>query len=251
MRRWARDETGMTHDEIWNAIDALAASRSVSVSRLARQAGLDPTTFNRSKRVSADGRLRWPSTESVSKVLAATGATLDEMMDLGGVAPAFGSARVPMIGIAHAGNTAALTADGAIRGPHWREIKLPLPQEGRAVAFKVEGDSMAPLYRDGDMLVVAVDGDIEPGHRVVLRTSGGDVLAKEVVSKGERTDNPDPAAPNSAQDDMEDDPSDDAGARNGSGQGEVVLRAFDPEAETVTYPAGEITWMARIVWASQ
>ena len=63
----------MRHDDIWRAIDALAAEHGLSASGLARKAGLDPTAFNPSKRIGADGRARWPSTESVAKVLAATG----------------------------------------------------------------------------------------------------------------------------------------------------------------------------------
>ncbi len=63
----------LSHDQIWGAIDALAERYRMSPSGLAKRAGLDPTTFNRSKRVGADGRERWPSTESLAKVLAATG----------------------------------------------------------------------------------------------------------------------------------------------------------------------------------
>ena len=64
----------LTHSQIWGAIDALAARHGLSPSGLAKLAGLDPTTFNKSKRGGANGKLRWPSTESVSKVLRATGA---------------------------------------------------------------------------------------------------------------------------------------------------------------------------------
>ncbi|HQU10990.1 MAG TPA: hypothetical protein PLV07_05355, partial [Acidiphilium sp.] len=62
----------MQHDDIWRAIDALAAQRGLSPSALARSAGLDPTSFNLSKRRAPDGRLRWPSTESIAKILAAS-----------------------------------------------------------------------------------------------------------------------------------------------------------------------------------
>ena len=67
----------LTHEQIWSALDRLAARAGLSPSALARNAGLDPTTFNKSKRGGANGKLRWPSTESLSKVLAATGASLD------------------------------------------------------------------------------------------------------------------------------------------------------------------------------
>ena len=48
----------LTHPQIWRAIDALAARNGMSPSGLARLAGLDPTTFNKSKRGSANGKLR-------------------------------------------------------------------------------------------------------------------------------------------------------------------------------------------------
>ena len=59
----------LSHDRIWQAIDRLAEEHDLTASGLARKAGLDPTTFNRSKRVAADGRPRWPSTESIAKIL--------------------------------------------------------------------------------------------------------------------------------------------------------------------------------------
>lgn len=68
----------LRHADIWRAIDALASSHGMTASGLARRAGLDPTTFNKSKRITRDGKPRWPSTESVSKILQATESSLDE-----------------------------------------------------------------------------------------------------------------------------------------------------------------------------
>lgn len=61
-----------THAELWSAIDMVAKRAQLTPSGLARRAGLDPTTFNKSKRFSADGRPRWPSTESLAKILEVT-----------------------------------------------------------------------------------------------------------------------------------------------------------------------------------
>ena len=63
----------LRHTDIWRAIDELATRYKLSPSGLAKKAGLDPTTFNKSKRITPEGRPRWPSTESVAKSLAATG----------------------------------------------------------------------------------------------------------------------------------------------------------------------------------
>ena len=67
----------LSHDQVWEAIDRLAERNSLSASGLAKRAGLDSTAFNKSKRRSSDGRPRWPSTESLSKIMQATGASLD------------------------------------------------------------------------------------------------------------------------------------------------------------------------------
>ena len=69
-----------THEQIWEAIDRLAQSAGYSTSGLAKQAGLDPTSFNKSKRLSADGKPRWPSTESLAKILNVTNLNMTEFI---------------------------------------------------------------------------------------------------------------------------------------------------------------------------
>ena len=71
-----------SHESVWSAIDAVAARHGLSPSGLAKKAGLDATAFNPSKRHGGDGRPRWPSTESIAKVLAATGETLERFVGL-------------------------------------------------------------------------------------------------------------------------------------------------------------------------
>ena len=79
----------LSHAQVWAGLDALAGRFDMSASALAKLAGLDPTSFNRSKRLSADTppRPRWPSTESLSKVLAATGVGFAEFAALASGAP--------------------------------------------------------------------------------------------------------------------------------------------------------------------
>jgi phage repressor protein C with HTH and peptisase S24 domain len=84
MARQAKSQGLLTHEQIWSALDRLAARAQLSPSGLARRAGLDPTTFNKSKRVTPDGRERWPSTESVAKALAAADASIDIFVELMG-----------------------------------------------------------------------------------------------------------------------------------------------------------------------
>src|SRR3978361_1055818 len=95
----------LTHTQIWRAIDALAARHGMSPSGLAKLAGLDPTTFNKSKRGTANGKLRWPSPERHAKVLSRTGASLEDFVALvgGGAGRAARMRMVPLIGMAQAG----------------------------------------------------------------------------------------------------------------------------------------------------
>ena len=68
----------MTHAEVWRAIENFASAHGLSCSGLAKRSGLDPTTFNRSKRWSREGQPRWPSTNSISKILASTGSCIQD-----------------------------------------------------------------------------------------------------------------------------------------------------------------------------
>ena len=68
----------ITHDDIWTAIELFARAHKMSCSGLARSAHLDPTTFNRSKRWSRYGQERWPSMQSIAKILAATDADMED-----------------------------------------------------------------------------------------------------------------------------------------------------------------------------
>ena len=93
----------LTHADIWNAVDRLAARAGLSASGLAKKAGLDPTTFNKSKRITPEGRPRWPSTESIAKSLQATGVTMDTFVSLITDRGGASTQSVPLIGLAEAG----------------------------------------------------------------------------------------------------------------------------------------------------
>src|SRR6195952_4408906 len=120
----------MKHEDIWRAIDTLAAENGLSASGLAKRSGLDATTFNPSKRRMPDGRARWPSTESLAKVLDATGASLETFTALvTGSSRAISSARparrIPLIGMAQAGGNGFFDDAGFPVGGSWDEVSLP------------------------------------------------------------------------------------------------------------------------------
>jgi len=211
----------LTHHQIWHAIDALAARHGLSASGLAKLAGLDPTTFNKSKRGGANGKLRWPSTESVSKILNATGASLDEFVSLvgqdGAVRRSFSRA-VPLIGLAQAGAQGYFDDAGFPVGAGWDEIPFPEVADEHAYALEITGESMQPVYRDGDRIIVSPAANVRRGDRVVVRTHGGEVMAKQL-------------ARHTAQ--------------------RIELRSFNTAFEDRSFAVSEIAFMHRIIWASQ
>src|SRR3954469_16653831 len=111
----------LRHGDIWKALDRLAHEQGLTPSGLARRAGLDPTTFNKSKRVTRDGKLRWPSTESLAKVLDATGSSLAQFVSLidgEAIATAL-PRRIPVLGYAQAGTPEAFDEHGRPTGDAW------------------------------------------------------------------------------------------------------------------------------------
>lgn len=163
----------LTHAQIWSAIDRLAARAGLTASGLARRAGLDPTTFNKSKRITAAGHARWPSTESIAKGLAATETPIQAfvgLIDGGTVRPA----PVMADGISTAaGRFPAI--DGC------RQVSLPTLQH--AFALQISGRAMEPAYRDGDIILISLSAPLRRGDRVVVCTKAGEVLAKAFKRK--------------------------------------------------------------------
>ncbi len=70
------------HNALWMAITNLAHEKHMSCSHLAKISGLDPTTFNKSKRFSKYGQPRWVSMETVAKVLSSTGTSFTEFAQM-------------------------------------------------------------------------------------------------------------------------------------------------------------------------
>lgn len=206
------------HRDIWGALDRLAIRHGMSVSGLAKQAGLDPTTFNKSKRQSADGKPRWPSTESLSKVLFVMSVSFDDFATLvsltGGRAAGL---TVPVIGLAQAGNDGFFDDAGYPVGEGWDEVRMPGLADENVYALEITGDSMAPVLRAGDRVLIAPNEDVRKGDRVVVKTMGGEIMAKELKRM---TAN------------------------------KIELISLNPDYEDRTFDRFEIVWIARIVWAS-
>jgi phage repressor protein C with HTH and peptisase S24 domain len=208
----------LTHGQIWAALDRLAVRGGLSPSGLAKKAGLDPTTFNKSKRVTPDGRPRWPSTESVSKALAATATPIESFVALIGDGTRAVTQSVPLIGFAQAGAGGFFDDGGFPVGKGWDEIAFPGVSDEHAYALEISGDSMEPAYRKGDIIVVSPAAPVRRGDRVVVKTKKGEVLVKQLARRTAKT---------------------------------VELASLNTEHPDRTLAASEVLWVARIVWASQ
>lgn len=127
-------------------------------------------------------------------------------------------ASVPLLGFAQAGDGGYFDDGGYPAGHGWDHIDLPAAGARHTYALKVQGDSMLPLYRNGDTLIVEPEAQIRTGDRVVVKTKQGEVLAKRLRRQTSDI---------------------------------VELQSLNPDHPDRTFEAGEIEWIARIVWASQ
>ena len=217
MAKQSKPPKALTHDQIWTALDRLAERAGLSASGLAKRSGLDPTTFNKSKRVTADGRERWPSTESLAKALAATNSGIDTFVHLIGDAALPGLA-VPLIALEQAASSGHFDEGGMPSGKAWSEVALPSAGDDHAFALEISGDALKPAYRDGDVIVVSSATTIRRGDRVVVKTRDGEVMVKELKRRTAKT---------------------------------LELQSLESDRADRTLAAADVAWIARIVWVRQ
>ena len=221
----------LSHANIWSAIDRLAHDHGLSPSGLARRAGLDATTFNPSKRTSNDGRPRWPSMESIAKILQATNADLAEfvaLVDKDRIVPPMPriddtgtvSCGVPVFEMQGATAPGFLHDEGAPMTSDWPGLSQSDPVDTLRgdVAIRVRGCALLPLYREGDVVVISPRRRLDVGDRVLVRHVTGSLTA-HVYEQGTPT--------------------------------HFDLGPISPGEPFVTLARTEVDWIGRIVWASQ
>jgi phage repressor protein C with HTH and peptisase S24 domain len=211
----------LTHAQLWTALDRLAARAGLSASGLAKAAGLDPTSFNRSKRITPQGRERWPSTESVAKALAATNTGIEVFVQLIGESGRAVSQALPLIGfpqMTNAAESGAFDDAGIPVGRNWGEIAFPDTDDENIYAIAVSGNALEPTYRDGTTLIVSPNASIRRGDRVVIKTKDGKLAVSALKRRTSKL---------------------------------IELRSLDAEAAERTVALHEVLWMQRVVWASQ
>lgn len=208
----------MDHQGLWRALDRLAASRGMTISALAQHAGLDPTVFNKSKRVAADGRLRWPGTESLSKVMAAVDCSTAEFFNLmEGENHIIRGADIPCLTTGRVGPS-DFDRHGCPRGDGWRMTGFPDLPDSVLYGLELDDDDYAPVFRPGAIVVIAPRLSIRKGDRVAVSHRDGHVGFHELSMQTAHR---------------------------------IALRGLGARGGDVDYAAVDILWMSRIVWSSQ
>jgi len=211
-----------THPQVWDGIDKLAKEKGWSPSKLAREAGLDPTTFNKSKRHTNQDKPRWPSTESLAKILDATNTPLAHfvglMSDQAINLEIDQSTRLRCLSLEDAVEGAHFDDAGFPADPHWDEIDFPGLADQHAFAIEVRGHDLLPTYRDGDLIVVSPSSNVRRRDRVILKTTANTL---EIGTLSRRT----------AQ--------------------RLELDRFNGSGDNISMNVREVVWLSRIVWASQ
>lgn len=211
----------LSHEQIWKAIDRLADAHGYSTSGLAKRAGLDPTTFNRSKRFSNDGKERWPSTESVAKVLAVTQASPAEFIALindANVDRAGPPRYTPLIPFSLATEETHFDDRGRPVGPGWDDLQFPDAGTTPLYAIDIDTNDGAPFYRKGDRILVAPGEPCRRGDRVVVRTRDGKLHLGEIARQTATR---------------------------------IDLTPVQNGTKDREWGTSDILWIARIIWASQ
>ena len=203
----------LSHKRIWNAIDKIAKESGLTPSGLAKKAGLDPTSFNKSKRVGSGGKLRWPSTESLYKILKALGKDLSYFSAM--VEPE-SSSEIKVIGSFQ--NTLHGFCENS-EDNDLENITFPRTFSKDTVAIKIKGYTLDPIYRDGDILVISKkESFIDEDDRIVIKTSDNELLIKRFSHIHE--DN-------------------------------VVVKPMETGETESKISKKDIEWMGRIMWVSQ
>ena len=125
---------------------------------------------------------------------------------------------VPLLGLAQAAAGGYFDESGFPAGKGWDEAALPSVNDEHAYALEISGDQMRPAYRDGDIIVVSPGTPIRRGDRVVVKTRDGEVMVRELKRRTAKT---------------------------------LELQSLNPSHVDRTLSAGDVEWIARIVWVSQ
>jgi len=172
----------MQYEKVWDAVDKLARLNGMSPSGLARKAGLDATTFNKSKRVRADGKKRWPSLDSINKILIACNISFDQFYNL--IEDDFhpdSLNEIPCISFTQL-ETGALISDGVMDTENWNRIHFP-ENTVSMYAVGIDVSDYDPVYRKGSKIIAAKNSEIRQGDRIIVFFKDREATIREFVHR--------------------------------------------------------------------
>lgn len=157
----------MKYEQIWNAVDKLAKNRGLTPSGLAKIGGLDATTFNKSKRKRPDGKKRWPSLESINKLLDVCNITFEYFYSLGSDEEENDNYNsIPFIKLSKLDESAEI-GEKKLLTENWNKVMFP-DMKDMLYAVDIDSNAYTPLYRQGSLVVIATNSDIRKGDRVII-----------------------------------------------------------------------------------
>lgn len=157
----------MQHGDIWRGIDLLAKHHGLSTSGLAKLAGLDATAFNKSKRLPKDGRPRWPSTESISRILTAVGADFESFAML---VSGRDAVAVPLFQQSDLENMSSSPGTPGAKAHTVRSFTPPCTIDiERCFAVEIGDDDLSPIYSIGDRLIASYGAELNQGDRGIVK----------------------------------------------------------------------------------
>lgn len=162
----------MKYTQIWNAVDKLAKINGLSPSGLAKKAGLDSTTFNKSKRIRPDGKKRWPSLESINKITSVCNISFDDFYRLASdddsIKEETNQNIIPLFEFSKLSkrNSPSSESEATIRFP---EII------GNMFAVEIDSKIMQNIYDEGSVIIVADNAEIRRTDKVLITHKDGSV----------------------------------------------------------------------------
>ena len=171
----------MQYEQVWNAVDKLASSQGLSPSGLAKKAGLDATTFNKSKRIRPDGKKRWPSLDSINKILEVSGITFEQFYNLAeGESAVKFTPSIPFIKFTQL-NKQPRIQNKELHTGTWNKIRFP-DSKDKLYAIDLDNEDFAPLYRYGTLVIASKNSEIRRGDRIIIVDINGQLDIKELYA---------------------------------------------------------------------
>ncbi|MFV0627150.1 MAG: hypothetical protein ACK5N8_07365 [Alphaproteobacteria bacterium] len=171
----------MNHEIIWDAVDNLAKKNNLSPSGLAKKAGLDSTTFNKSKRKRPDGKNRFPSLESIQKIIEACNVSFEEFYNLSKkkekeVSPS----NIPYI------EFSSFNKDNSLidAKEYGKKIRFP---DNRNNLYAVEINQENSKYKIGTILVATKNSETRRGDNIIVRMKQGNIHLGNFVRRTAKT----------------------------------------------------------------